>query len=190
MPDPTPAGLLDLPVRFAIRGGRAATGPCYGQSMTTRPLFLFAFALALALAGCGVASPQPQACTGIGCNIGYQITLTSASAWKAGKYTVEVVSDGVTTTCTATLPLTSASTADCTKAGVQIGLSGSMLPPEQQSLSDILLTATPKAVTITLSRDGAQLVTKSFTPTYKTSRPNGPDCEPTCTSASDTLALP
>ena len=150
----------------------------------------FALALALALAGCGALSPQPQGCTEIGCVNGYQITLSSASPWKAGKYTVEVVSDGVTTTCTATLPLTSTSTAECTGAGVQIGLSGSMLPAEQQSLSDILLASTPRAVKITVSRDGAQLVTKDFTPKYKTSQPNGPDCEPTCTSATDMLGLP
>lgn len=148
------------------------------------------FALTLALGGCASVSPPAHGCTEIGCVNGYHVTLSSASGWKAGKYTIDVVSDGVTTTCTATLPLTSTSTAECTRPGVQLGLSGSMLPPEQQSLSDLTVAASPMAVTITVSRDGAQLVTKDFTPTYTTSQPNGPDCEPTCTSASDTLALP
>lgn len=151
---------------------------------------LVLFGIAIFSWGCTVGAPQsPAGCTEIGCVSGFRVTL-SASSWKAGKYDVVVVADGVTTTCSASLPLTSTSTADCTGPGVQLGLSGSMLPAAQQSLSEIALTATPKSVKITVSRDGAELATKSFTPAYTTARPNGPDCEPVCTSASDTLALP
>ena len=160
------------------------------KGMTFHALPTFALPFALALAGCGTVSPQPQGCTDIGCENGYHVTFTAASAWKAGKYTLDVVADGTMTTCTATLPLTSTSTADCTRAGVQLGLSGSALPAAQQSLSDVLIAGTPMSVKITVSRDGAQLVTKDFTPTYTTSQPNGPECEPTCSSATDTLALP
>lgn len=139
------------------------------------------------------ASSQPRVegheCTAIGCADGFFVTITSASAWPAGAYVVTVVADGATTTCAATFPLTASSTPACSGPGVQVGLSGSLLPAAQQSIASVTLMTTPKAVSIDVARDGASIGGRSYTPTYKTSRPNGPDCEPVCTNASDTLAV-
>ncbi len=144
------------------------------------------------LAACGPAEkldPGDRACTAMGCIDGFYVTVTSSGAWKAGEYVVTVVADGVTTKCSMTFPLTSSSRSDCSGAGVQVGLSGSLLPEAQQSISSIALSSTPASVAIAITRDGVSLASSVFTPSYKTSRPNGPDCEPICTSASDTLTV-
>lgn len=157
--------------------------------MRSLPLIVL-LSVSATLVACGASSDSgAHGCTEIGCVNGFNVKVTSSGAWKAGKYTVTVVADGVTTTCTADLPLTPQSTASCSAAGVQIGLSGSALPAEQHSISDVALTATPKSVMITIARDGTSIGAQSFTPAYKTSRPNGATCEPVCTNASDTLAV-
>ena len=62
-------------------------------------------------------------------------------------------------------------------------------PADQQSIVNVSLSATPKTVEIEIARDGASLGGQTYTPTYKTSQPNGPKCAPVCTQASDTLAI-
>lgn len=145
---------------------------------------------AVVLAACGDSSSgaDGQSCTLIGCADGFSVTVASTGTWKAGTYVVTVVADGVTTTCSAAFPLTGAA-AQCTGSGVVVGLSGSALPAEQQSIANVALSSTPKSVKVEIARDGAPLGSQTFTPTYKTTQPNGPKCEPTCTQASDTLAV-
>ena len=69
-------------------------------------------------------------------------------------------------------------------------LSGSALPPEQQSIGGLkLLSTTAKTVTIRATRDGALLGEKTIAVDYKVSPgPNGPECEPKeCRSARSTF---
>lgn len=146
----------------------------------------------LPLVAACTASSSPdtdRACTAMGCVDGFHVEVTSSGAWQPGAYVVTVVADGVTTTCSATFPLTASSRAECSGQGVQVGLSGSMLPATAQSISHVALTSAPKSVAVAITRDGVSIASRVYTPTYKTSRPNGPDCEPTCTSATDTLGV-
>lgn len=155
--------------------------------MLTRSSLLAALAL---IAACGDSSSgaDGQACTTIGCVDGFSVNVASTGTWKPGNYLVTVVADGVTTTCSATFPLTGAA-AQCSGSGVVVGLSGSALPAEQQSIPNVAIQSTPKSVKVEIARDGASLGSQTFTPTYKTSQPNGPNCAPTCTQASDTLTV-
>jgi len=45
-------------------------------------------------------------------------------------------------------------------------------------------------VTLTVSRDGAEVAKGAFTPTFAESEPNGAMCGPTCKNASVSLAVP
>ena len=45
-------------------------------------------------------------------------------------------------------------------------------------------------VHVTIARDGTALTDRSFRPTYTTSQPNGPGCEPVCRQARDRLDVP
>ncbi|MCC6646003.1 MAG: hypothetical protein IT374_10585 [Polyangiaceae bacterium] len=150
-----------------------------------------ALSMVALLTACSASSmpSEGRSCTAIGCVDGFSVTVTSSGAWPAGEYVVKVVADGVTTTCSATLPLTQSSTSVCSGPGVQVGLSGSLLPASQQSISTVSLSSTPKAVAIEITRDGASIGARTYAPSYVTSRPNGPECEPICTNASDTLAV-
>jgi hypothetical protein len=105
-------------------------------------------------------------------------------------YSVDIDADGKKSTCTTKLPLSASDPApsSCTDASVQLGVSGSALPAAQQGLVGLNFTSAPAKVTVTVTRDGAMIGTKDFSPTYKKSQPNGPDCEPTCNNAS--VALP
>jgi hypothetical protein len=81
----------------------------------------------------------------------------------------------------------------CTPAGERIGIgeSGCALPAEQHGFSELRVGGAPATkVTITVSRDGNELVKKTLTPQYKTSQPNGPGCPPVCHNASDALTIP
>ena len=42
---------------------------------------------------------------------------------------------------------------------------------------------TPASVAVSVHHDDALLGEGSYSPTYATSEPNGPDCEPTCKNA-------
>jgi hypothetical protein len=99
---------------------------------------------------------------------------------QTGTYVFEVTVDAVKTTCKATLPLPKQPPAACDHPDVQLGLSGSMLPPAQHSIGGIRLpTTTANSITIRATRDGAVIAESTFSPSYKvTPGPNGPSCEP------------
>ena len=64
------------------------------------------------------------------------------------------------------------------------------LPPEQHGFSDIQISGTPTKIQLTIEHAETVLHSSEFAPTYVTTRPNGPECEPECRSASTELALP
>lgn len=143
----------------------------------------------LAAAGCNELRP----CTLIGCGAPFEVQFTKASAWPAGSYHVEVEADGVRSACTMGFPLTSCQVAvGCEgTADWRMNLSGCALPAAAQSISGLtFLTTRPAAVKVTVSHEQRTLGTGTFTPTYTTSRPNGPSCEPECrTAPSASLSL-
>jgi hypothetical protein len=136
-----------------------------------------------------------KTCTLIGCSSGFAVNFQyTDGVWRPGRYQVDVTSDGVSGSCEVTLPLAPCETPSSTCTGQRswsLGESGCALPTSQHSLSGISFSGTtPAKVDVTVSRDGRQLASQSFTPSYTTSQPNGPDCEPTCrTAATATLQL-
>ena len=110
-------------------------------------------AAALAAAGCN-GSAEPRICTQIGCNDGLQVELRGSLP---DSYTVSASASGLPT-----------QTVECSP-GRECG--ETLFFPEFM----------PASVTITVRGSGVD-VQQSFTPTYETSRPNGPDCPPECRS--------
>jgi hypothetical protein len=144
-------------------------------------------ALAVLLAACA-SEPGSRACTLVGCQTGYVIAL-QASQWPTGAYRVDIDADGRKIVCNASIPLPKGNPGNvCDAADVTLGLSGSELPVDSQSLSEVRFNGTlPKGVHVAVQRDSTVLADKTFVPAYKTSQPNGPDCEPTCTNDSAVL---
>ena len=104
--------------------------------------------------------------------------------WPPGLYRVDVTADGVSGSCEVTLPQPPCRTPSSTCVGQRswsLGEAACALPASQQSISWVSFVDTaPAKVEVAVSRDGRQLASRSFTPGYNTSQPNGPDCEPTC----------
>jgi hypothetical protein len=145
----------------------------------------------LVLAGCLVSQHE---CTEVGCVDGLWIDLRSSSgAWQPGTYHVGITADGESITCSATIPLpkeTGGPNTTCSSRAVWLGLSGSALPASAQSISDLVFTSFPASVSIVITRDAKPFASTTITPTYTTSRPNGPECEPTCRGAHATMDVP
>jgi hypothetical protein len=155
----------------------------------------------VALLWTGLAAPSgcetltKKSCNEIGCGFGFAVAFQPTDGiWRPGRYLVDVRADGVSSSCEVTLPLAPCGTPSSTCTGQRswiLGESGCALPASQHSISGISFSSsTPATVEVTVSRDGRQLAGQSFTPSYASSRPNGPDCEPTCrTAPTATLAL-
>ncbi|MCA9695602.1 MAG: hypothetical protein R3A51_00335 [Nannocystaceae bacterium] len=151
---------------------------------------LLALSTSLSVVGC--AGSGPRACTEIGCGSSVSIELLKRDGvWGPGAYTVTVVADGETTTCSVTMPLSCDAPPPCGEnSSVVIGLSGCALPVEQQSLSGVeVIGGAPKRIEVQIALDGQGLSEATFTPEYRTSRPNGPECEPECTQTVEQLVM-
>lgn len=137
-----------------------------------------------------------RVCTEKACRDGHYVDLTPRDAWGAGSYEFNVSLDGVTTTCTANLPLPPCGTADpvtCSPDTNQVVIvdTGCFQAPDLQGFAGLeILPPNPKTMTLRISRDGSPLLEKSWTPSYRESRPNGEDCPPTCLLARTTLTVP
>lgn len=137
--------------------------------------------LLLLCAACGgskLPGIDTKSCTEIGCENGVKIDFSFRDR---GTYVFEVTVDGTTTTCRASLPLPRGTFQACDRSEVFLGLVGSELPPEQQSIGGITLPAATNASSIKVkaTRDGNPIGEKTFAPAYVvTPGPNGPDCEP------------
>lgn len=97
--------------------------------------------------------------------------------------------DSEVRTCTVTLPFATVETGATCSPNLRLNTSGSALPPSQHEILGVHLTDAPTSVTVTIKRDDAMLATQTFTPSYVTTQPNGPDCEPTCTQANATMSF-
>lgn len=152
-------------------------------------------ALALSVGGCesvGIDPPGGAACTLIGCQDGLRVTLQRASPWPAGDYVLQVsLDDQPPIACTTSLPFASVtSTATCNSADVQLQTSGQALDPSQHALTGVWVRTTPTKVRLVLQQGPTTVLDQTLQPTYQTTRPNGPNCEPECTQATASVAVP
>lgn len=122
-----------------------------------RTLLALALVAGAAAPGCVVGG----ACTLIGCADGVDVNWSDASSEDRGT----LVADGVAYAFDCAVG--SSSTVACTPTGARLRLAP--------------LTLRVDVVT----RSGARRGT--FTPSYTTSRPNGPDCDPVCRGATVTV---
>jgi len=92
---------------------------------------------------------------------------------------LDLTIDGRDEQCEFRLPDDASSSATCGE-GVRVQLATTTLR--------VLLTGAPKALSVTLSRDGGEVFADSPTLKYRESEPNGPDCG-VCRSASVDLTV-
>lgn len=151
-------------------------------------------ALGLVLVCTAQVGCSTKECTLIGCGPPFEVRFMPAGGrWSAGTYNVAVTADGTEGSCVVILPFPSCQAAPvCTGSRDWYLLdSGCALAPDQHGISGLVFAMSTAAnVEVVVSRDGQQLADGVFTPTYKTSQPNGPGCGDTCLGApAGTMAI-
>jgi hypothetical protein len=127
-----------------------------------------------------------RACTEIGCVNGLHLRVSPDAGWRAGAYRFDLELDGRPVTCEGALPLKPCGERSftCDADGVALGESGCALPANAQGIAQIMVPGYPLQLSVRVSLNGAELANASFTPSYVSSQPNGPGCEPVCCGAS------
>ena len=126
-------------------------------------------------------------CTEIGCADGFNGEFSPAFTTQ-GAYVFPLDLDGVTSSCTGSLPLNDGFSCD---GDLGVSQSGSALPDDEHSLPGFYVSRYDFAqLQLTVERDGVEVASWSVSPEWSTFQPNGPECGPTCTSASANLSWP
>ncbi len=153
---------------------------------------LFAVLIVFLSASSIPALAQERACTEIGCVNGLTLSVDPGRPWEKGNYDFVFVIDGRAVMCRGELPLKKCEDGrsfTCNKPGVMISESGCALPESAHALGDIQISGAPKKVMIRITHDNNPFVTRTISPSYTTSAPNGPECGPICRSASQSLFI-
>jgi hypothetical protein len=125
-------------------------------------------------------------CTEIGCSDGFAGTF-SPELEEQGSYLFTLDLDGVRSTCTVTLPIIASESCD---GPLQISRSGSALPESEHSLPGFMIFSSDfSTYTLTIERDGVEILSWTEEPEWETYQPNGEGCEPICESAGSTLQV-
>jgi hypothetical protein len=174
-----------------------ATPPGERESLTCRLPRAVVLASCIGLGACrsepGPSPPPPvgRACTEIGCGPGISVRFDRRPPCSYADYRVEVIADERTITCETKMPLLCDATPSCSDPSVTLEEIGCALAIGEQSLGGVSLANVPRALTVRVFEGETLLAEGAWTPEARTSRPNGPECEPECVQAPDvTLVLP
>ena len=137
------------------------------------------------------SAPVARACTEIGCGPGIIVRFDRRPPWSYGEYRVEVAAGDDAITCTTKLPLLCDAPPACTDPSVTLEEIGCALAIGEQALGGVTLARVPETLTVRVFEGDTLLAEDTWTPEARTTRPNGPQCEPECVQARDvTLVLP
>lgn len=151
-----------------------------------------------------------KSCATSGCIDQFSATVSvNGNTLATGTHTITVTTDGKTDVCTFTFPLQTLpgggfASPQCT-GNVQMIVVPAKICTETQTATTRTLTCdpvadrfqeiitvsgVPKAVHAQQSVGGNVILDQSVSPKYKTSQPNGPDCDPTCHQAAVMWTIP
>ena len=141
----------------------------------------------VAIFGCGSgtegADPPERSCTEVGCESMLTVEFEGAESLGPGAYTITVETSAGTTECDVAL------TDPDEFEG--IGIEDCVGPDEVRFSANMIgILGTYTAVTVRVEdADSGAVSQVSLTPLYSEERPNGPDCEPVCQVASETMGV-
>ena len=147
--------------------------------------------LALMLvAGFAETAQAQRACTEIGCQNGLTLDVEPSFDWKWGRYDIHLMFEGRSVNCYGSLPLKKCEKGPsfkCSSDYVTIGESGCAMPETTHAISGIYVDDTPDRVMVRILRDHKAVITRTLSPEYRESQPNGKGCGPVCRGASYNL---
>jgi hypothetical protein len=156
----------------------------------------------LAAGACSGTTPGNggSICTLIGCTDELTATLHDATGGlPSGKQVLTVMENGMTLTCSFTLPrpaqgggitcpqgltVTVVQAQTCVTSGDGTYQTQVCTPVAGKFNEVVAIVGSPTTLHVTQTVDGASYLDQTTTPTYTTTRPNGPNCEPVCSQAS------
>ena len=169
---------------------------------------LITAALGFSVAGCN-SSPfgSSMVCTTRGCLNQFTATVSVASsAVPAGTHTIDVTADGISLSCTFAFPPENGATVGaqcpigltvdvqpatvCTTTYTDAAKTERCDPVPGQFMELISVMGAPASVHVQQSVGGAVILDQSATPTYQSTQPNGPGCDPICQQAGADWAIP
>lgn len=135
------------------------------------PVLVSAIMSLALLAGCGDGL-FGGSCTAIGCLDGLSLTLdhSAGTAPADGDYTLTATDTSNSDVKTCGVTIAAGAVTSASGGCLQLGVAGGVT----------FEGFVPKGVTLTLSDANGTIATETLAVTYTESRPNGPDCEPTC----------
>lgn len=166
---------------------------------TSLPATSFALWSALLLVGATAACERSQACTLIGCQDQASINIRKVNGL-APEATLSLELDGrlvecpapaagSSATCDADVTVEARERVSCTEEA-RDGARVLTCVPTGAFEEVVTIRGTPAAVRVTARSADGFVAERTFQPTYQTSRPNGPDCEPACRQWSEIWTLP
>lgn len=136
-------------------------------------------------------SPTMGACTLIGCEDAYSVTLApSGDAFPPGRYHVEASADGTTETCT--FDVTSSAFLEVSQESDGCQGAFAFTPSADGASRQVRVLFSPLAddVTVRVRRDGDDVASLRVDPVYVDQYPNGPDCGAVCRQADTSIRVP
>jgi hypothetical protein len=158
----------------------------------------------LGACGAGLPGGGAHACSDVGCEDQFTATVHDANgALPSGMHALTVTAGAAILRCVFTVPLATLPGGGTAGLNCPAGLQVQVLPkttcvtsttpsskmqactPVAGKLDELIIIAgKPASLHVTQTIDGATYLDQTVTPTYTTSRPNGPGCEPLCSQAS------
>jgi len=151
-------------------------------------------------------------CMDIGCTDALALSLRIADGtWDEGQYELVIDGDfspGPTTCrfrvpddipaarsateidCSGSLSFSLGQDEDCTNPLMKPANQEPCVPLPGQFVVSGGIEAAPKTLTLSLTRDGSSIVSRTVRPTYKQNRPAGPGCGSVCEQAHESITLP
>jgi hypothetical protein len=145
-----------------------------------------------------------HSCTDVGCRSGVTVTVRPvAGTFPPGSHEVDIIAGsdpvvrctfelsdnrspnvGVTGVCTGNAVSVSVSPRSaCTETVTDNARSLSCVPIPGQYEEVLTIDGTPSSVRILQRTSASTIIDRELAPTYKDTRPNGPDCDPLCHQA-------
>ena len=151
-----------------------------------------------------------KACTEVGCSDQFSATIeTTSASLPPGAHRLDVTADGTTLSCTFSVPVEPIPSEGLPSPDCPLGLtlfvgpavtcttvdngtakSQSCDPVPDRIKESLRITRSPTHLTVTQWAGDTMIFEQTAIPTYQTSQPNGPGCEPICRQASASWSIP
>jgi hypothetical protein len=158
------------------------------------------FGACLGVAGC--MSNETMVCGTVGCQDQFSATVTSTDgSIPSGMHQIAITADGAMSTCTFKFPLATLSsggtvepecpsglmviigpTTTCTTTSTDAARTQTCTPIAGHFVETITVSGKPAQVQVHQTVDGATVLDQTTSPSYQTSQPNGPGCDPNLSS--------